>query len=455
MRSLPRLAVGTIQPGADGQCLLWALFTALVQADQRPTLFHASCRFAPHDVSRAVCGRRSRYLDSWAMTRSDTLTALSIGLREEEVGLVWGQFEAARSADGPASWLPPSQEPSSLDTLCQWLDLPRVAILDVSRIMVEGVPRRPAFLAGLLLDRVRDARQAAYWQTTLEALWQVPVLGWLPELAEVRAACGRLRPCEDPPAALCEALGRGLGPTLRLAKLLALARRAAPIPAACLPPWGERSTERFRIALALDNVFCGYYPETLDLLEEAGAELVDFSPLRSGSLPEGVDVVYFGCGHPERYASLLAANHCLVQALRCFAARGGRVYGEGGGLAYLSREVRLADGSILPMTGLMPLTAHWRPPTPIWEPVELQITHGSWLAPQDTVIRGYRHAGWQIEPRGALEVLARSTGPAQDLWGKGTTIGSRVLINLSANRHLLRRFFEPAAKPLAPPPRGA
>jgi hypothetical protein len=32
-----------------------------------------------------------------------------------------------------------------------------------------------------------------------------------------------------------------------------------------------------------------------------------------------------------------------------------------------------------------------------------------------------------------------------DVLGRGSVIGSRVLVNLAANRHLLRRFFEPYA----------
>lgn len=444
MKQLPRFAVGTIQPEADDPCLLWALFAALVEAGERPTLFHASCRFTPHDVSRSVRGRRSRYLDSWAMRRSDALAALAAGLGDEEIGLVWGAFDQPT----PASSVVESRsepETSSLDTLCQWLDLPRIAVLDVSRLATGRLPRRPAFLSGLMLDQVRDAREAAYWQTTLETLWQVPVLGWLPDLLALRAACRQLPACEDPPAALCQALGHHLAPTLKLARLLALARRAAPVAAGCVLPWGELSGERFRIALALDEVFCGYYPETLDLLEAAGAELVDFSPLRSGSLPERVEVVYFGCGHPERCAGELAANHCLIQDLRCFAARGGRVYAEGGGLAYLCREIRPPNGPALPMTGLVPAMACWQPREMVWEPAELRMAAGSWLAPAGTVIRGYRHAGWRIDPRGAMLPLAGSAGDRCDMLARGSVIGSRVLINLAANRHLLRRFFQPAA----------
>jgi hypothetical protein len=32
-----------------------------------------------------------------------------------------------------------------------------------------------------------------------------------------------------------------------------------------------------------------------------------------------------------------------------------------------------------------------------------------------------------------------------DVFGRGNVIGSRVLFNLAANQHVLRRFFEPYA----------
>ena len=140
------------------------------------------------------------------------------------------------------------------------------------------------------------------------------------------------------------ALGQRLLPTLRLPLLRQLAGRATPIvfePESWLI---QADKPGFRIAVAIDEAYCGYYPETLDLLEAAGAELCDFSPLRSEAIPDGADVVYFGCGHPERDPEKLAANHCLKQSLRCYAAAGGRIYAEGSGLAYLCREIVLPGG---------------------------------------------------------------------------------------------------------------
>ena len=41
--------------------------------------------------------------------------------------------------------------------------------------------------------------------------------------------------------------------------------------------------------------------------------------------------------------------------------------------------------------------------------------------------------------------MPSDAGQRLDVLGRGNVIGSRVLVNLAANRHLLRRFFEPTA----------
>jgi cobyrinic acid a,c-diamide synthase len=231
-------------------------------------------------------------------------------------------------------------------------------------------------------------------------------------------------------------------PTLRLDRLRQLARKPA---ALSFEPEGwllGAHPRHFRIAVAMDEIYCGYYPETLDLLEAAGAELCDFSPLRSESIPDNCDVVYFGCGHPERRPEDLTANHCLKQSLRSYAAAGGRIYAEGGGLAYLCREIALPCGRAIPMTGLLPATARYSGPSAA-EPTEITFGLSSWLAPARVSLRGYRHTGWQIEPHGALLTYADNPEHRLDMLGRDNIIASRVLINLAANRHLLRRFFEP------------
>jgi len=77
MRHVPRLAVGTIQPGARREPAIWALTAALAHKRQQPILFRSSFDLACADGGKAALGRASRHLDSWAMSRSDAISALA------------------------------------------------------------------------------------------------------------------------------------------------------------------------------------------------------------------------------------------------------------------------------------------------------------------------------------------------------------------------------------------
>ena len=96
-------------------------------------------------------------------------------------------------------------------------------------------------------------------------------------------------------------------------------------------------------------VFCfahissvGVSCSNLRLLEEAGADLVSFSPLTE-ALPHNIGGLYLGGGYPERHAQRLAANRGLMQAVRAFADGGGVVYAESGGLIALSQSIQPLD----------------------------------------------------------------------------------------------------------------
>jgi cobyrinic acid a,c-diamide synthase len=444
IRHLPRLAVGSLElsaraPACDADPIIWGLLAALHELGRPIAHFHSQSCLAPHDAARSLTGTGSRHLDSWAMSRSTCARTLLRASEQAELAVLSGSF-----APDPRTCQKPAVGGSSLAQLCDWLDLPRIGVIDVAHLDPCQLTVRPPHIDAVLLDRVADARDAIVWRTNLEALWNVPVLGWLDQVPTLRGLCSTLPAGRDPSPELCTALGRRLLGNLRTDLLATLADRAGLVELPADDLTYELAGGPLRIAVAYDEECCGYFPDTLDLLEEAGAELCDFSPLRSGSIPDGADIVYFGGGHPERTPPALATNFCLQQSLCAFAAAGGRVYAEGSGVAYLAREMLLPGGRRVPMAGLLPVRARFIEDPPPPEPIEVTFHTSCWMVEQGTTVRGYSTPEWELEPTGSVVSLAREVRHRRDLLARGNVIGSRVMLNLAANEHLMRRFMQPA-----------
>jgi cobyrinic acid a,c-diamide synthase len=153
------------------------------------------------------------------------------------------------------------------------------------------------------------------------------------------------------------------------------------------------------IAVARDEAFHFTYPENLELLQHAGAELAFFSPLRDEVLPRGTAGVLLSGGFPEVHAARLSANGRMRQALRQAHQRGVPIYAECGGLMYLTESIVDLDGRVYPMIGLLPgrsvmsarLTLGYR---------LARAADTSWLLEQEETVRGheFHYSVWEDRP---------------------------------------------------------
>ncbi len=436
MSYVPRIAAGTIQPEAEPQVIVWSLMEALRQAGLQVQSFFSRACFPTYQVAAAVTGIVPRHLDSWLMSPEMCRELFLRGAQAADIALVEGRFEPAADRDALGG---------KLETLCRWLDLPRLVVVDVSRIHRFGLPQRPEHVDGLLLDRVENEYHVARFSTDLETLWGVPVLGALEQLPGLRARLGRLSTCERPPPPLCRDLGDQFmrywqpQPIWQLASGRQFPAAASPVGLASLKP----QTDKLTVAIACDEAFSCYFQDTLDLLELWGASVVDFSPMRDESLPSGTDIVYLGCGHPERYADTLADNHCMKAALRSHLAAGRRIYGEGGGAAYLCQQLETPGGQMKRMVGIFPAVARLKSAPAAADPVEVTLSRPNWFGRRGAKLRGYRNGQWDIEPVGPLTGLVAEPQHCFALVGSFRAVGSLLHLNFAAQPVLLRHFFRP------------
>lgn len=99
-----------------------------------------------------------------------------------------------------------------------------------------------------------------------------------------------------------------------------------------------------KIGIAKDSAFSFYYNDNIEFLENLGAEIKYFSPLKGEKIPDDVDMLYFGGGYPENYAVELENNILMINSIRDFYNKNGVIYGECGGFIYLSKKLITLDG---------------------------------------------------------------------------------------------------------------
>lgn len=111
------------------------------------------------------------------------------------------------------------------------------------------------------------------------------------------------------------------------------------------------SSEGQRIAVARDDAFNFTYRENIAQLGRLG-EVTFFSPIKDKELPEA-DLVYLPGGYPELFLPQLSANQSMLQSIREYVERGGKLLAECGGMMYLCRSVTGMDGVSYPMAGVL------------------------------------------------------------------------------------------------------
>lgn len=389
---IPRLVIAGTSSNVGKTTVMVGLARALRVRGLRVAVFKCGPDYLDPTYHARAADVTCHNLDGWMMGRDAVIATFVRAAQGADIALlegVMGLFDGAS----------PTTEEGSTAEVAKWLKAPVLLVCDAG-----GMARSIAALAGGFATFDADLQVAGLLCNRIGSRGHLdllrkatggtpPIMGGLPKdpalLFPDRHLGLRTADREAVPDHVLTAWGDRVSEWCDVEAIVAVARAAPWLPEI---PAMERIVgegRRCRIGLAFDEAFHFYYEDNLRRLESLGAELVRFSPIRDSRLPD-VDGLYFGGGYPEVHAEALSQNSAMRQEVAAFGATGGPIYGECGGLMYLSSGIRTVDGRLHAMVGLVPGEAEMRDRLQALGYVEVETQGATVLGPPGLRFRGHQ-----------------------------------------------------------------
>jgi cobyrinic acid a,c-diamide synthase len=443
------VVVAGVASGVGKTTVAAAIMGALTARGYRVQPFKVGPDYIDPSYHSAVCGVACRNLDSWLLAPEAIRELFHRAMAGKDIAVIEGVMGLYDGATG-------DDEAGSTAQLAKLLGLPVVLVVDASKSSRSVGAVALGFkafdvslnLAGVILNGITGDLHLDLALPSLH-LAGVRPLGYLPSretftlperhLGLIPTAEGRVA------TEYYQQLAAQAAATLDLDQLLAVAAEAS-VPESnphTLFPTAPVAPQT-AIAVAMDQAFNFYYPDSLDLLTDWGAEIVPFSLLEDTALPSNVGGVYIGGGFPELFAEPLSQNLGMRNAMRAASERGLPIYAECGGLMYLGAGIEDLDGHYYAMAGVLPgrstmqgtrLTLGYR---------TVKAVHNNCLLAAGETVRGHEFhfssmpdAGTDILPS-AYEVLDQPGRREGFVWQN--VLASYIHLHMGSKASLAPRF---------------
>jgi cobyrinic acid a,c-diamide synthase len=338
-----RIVIAGVTSGVGKTTVAIGIMHGLIKRGLRVQPFKVGPDFIDPSYHTIVTNRKSRNLDVWMMGRQGVLDCFASASEDADIAVVEGVMGLFDGMSGKSDF-------ASTAHVSKILDAPIVLVVDASKgarsiaAIILGFLHfdRKLRIAAVILNNVAGQRHTSYITEALAGIVKIPVVGILPRNSDIKMEERHL----------------GLVPALELKGVKSqMITRTASYIAECidlnrvlslcsitsLPDARDhdfpKSQARARIAVALDESFNFYYTDNLFALKRSGAKLVFFSPVKEPKLPDGVHGIMLGGGFPEVLADRLEKNKSMMRSIRRAVDEGMPVYGECGGLMYLTRSI--------------------------------------------------------------------------------------------------------------------
>jgi cobyrinic acid a,c-diamide synthase len=479
--SLPRLMVAAPASGHGKTTVATGLMAALARAGHTVSGHKVGPDYIDPGYHALATGRPGRNLDPHLVGEERLVPLLLHGATGADLAIiegVMGLYDGQIGGDGFASTA----------HVAAVTRTPVVLVVDISSASrtiaatIHGLctwSQPPVDVVGVILNKAGSARHADEVVRSIGD--RLPVLGVLQRDDGIEAPSRHLGlvPAAEraDAAAALDRLAAQIAGAIDLERVMRLASGAPELTEAPWDPFvalglvtGLRPSStngRARIAVAGGRAFTFRYAETVELLQAAGAEVVELDPLTDTRLPDGTTGLYLGGGFPEMHAAELGANERLRRDIRTSISRGLPTVAECAGLLYLCASVQGPDGPAVPMVGAIDVAAEMAPRLTLayrtaTAPTDNLLSHKgeqvtghefhrthltrahegdpAWLMPDaagvatPTLHASYLHTHWAGHPQLAqrfVEAAARHRGP--DLRHHGDREATPGLVDLAVN----------------------
>lgn len=290
----------------------------------------------------AVSGNPARNLDSWIMGEKAVKSSF-VKNSTSDISIIEGVMGFYDGLSGSSDF-------SSTHHVASILEAPVILILDASKTARSIAATAMGFvkfhknsrITGLILNKLGSKKHEQMCKAALEPL-KIPILGCIPKNPDISLESRHLGLVpvieQEKLKQQIRKIAKTVSSYLDIDKIIAIANRATPL----LEAQKEaRQKNLVTIGIALDKSFNFYYFDNFDALRRHGAKIEFFSPISDRSPPE-CSGLYIGGGFPEVLGQPLAKNHTMKKSIKKLAEQQMPIYGECGGLMYLTKSIEYAN----------------------------------------------------------------------------------------------------------------
>lgn len=389
----PRIVIAGTHSGAGKTTLTTGVLRALYNRGLKVQPFKSGPDYIDPAFHSFVAGRQSRNLDVWMLGEEKVRQLFVKNAQDADISIVEGVM-------GLYDGLGTKKDSGSTAHLSKVLSAPVVLVVDARGMSASAAAMVTGFvkydeavnIAGVILNNIHGEKHYNLLKEAIERDTQVRCVGYLNTNKSISLESRHLGLV---PSVEVEALddklnevARMVSETVDLDKIIELANCAETISEVYTPatPVVDKPV---KIGIAKDSAFNFYYQDALDLLEEMGAELVYFSPIKDKELPDGISGVFFGGGFPEVFGSEIEANEAMRQSVKRAIESEMPVYAECGGLMYLCDSIEDLQGDVHKMCGIFPYPSKMTKRLQRFGYVDVEIESGTILSEEKEVARAH------------------------------------------------------------------